>query len=76
MLSKLALFHLYPYLTPNFPFNLKLILFVIYCGNEFATNPPKFSTLKTEKNLKTLKLLPVYNSNITVGYTLCNKTTI
>ncbi len=40
-----------------------------YCGNEFATNPPKLvRTLKTEKNLKTLKFLPVYNSNIKVAY--------
>ncbi len=37
--------------------------FEIYCGNEFANKSAKISTLKTEKNLKTLKLLPVYNSN-------------
>ncbi len=32
---------------------------------EFATNPPKL--VPSEKNLKTLKLLPVYNSNIKVA---------
>ncbi len=29
-----------------------------------------YSTLKTDKNLKTLKSLPVYNSNIKVDLTL------
>ncbi len=68
MLSKLALFS-----DSNFLFNLKThtcTSFEIYCGRMNLLKSAKISTLKTKKNLKTLKLLPVYNSNIKVDLDL------